>query len=284
MLQVSRKDYVLVDSDGNLTYPLTEVYYEPGFNIMSPLELEFPKSDQISFYFKKRDNSTGETFSNITKATMTVSVTDPTNGQIVPNVISNDTATRLSFTITNGLTMNSPTIRVRVIDINIKDSTDDDFLTFRVLVDDDSKSFYYIPVAASDIGDRSVSSIPGRDIYMSVGANSDNYLVFSPYVSIRETTSNKSDFSYPLNTIFYKRQDSYNNEDYSYSISSYSNSFMRDVVSVMNVPSYHKVGVLIVDNRLYKDIIENSINPYIDIAVSGNLSGISDTFRVNFTV
>ena len=55
--------------------------------------------------------------------------------------------------------MSNPVIRVRVMDVNIKDSDDDDFLTLRILVDDDSKSFYYIPVSTQDMGDRSISSI-----------------------------------------------------------------------------------------------------------------------------
>jgi len=108
--------------------------------------------------------------------------------------------------------------------------------------------------------------------------------LFSPNAYIKETTLDAADFSYPLNTIFYKRQDSYNNEDYSLSISSYSHTFMRDVVSVMNVPSYNKVGVMLVDNKIYKDMTEGGVNPYVYVDVVGEISGVSDSFRINFII
>ena len=284
MLQVSVSNSLLVHPEGENTVSLSGSYYEPGYNIMSPLELEFPKSDRVGLNFRKRADGSGTVFSNILKSTMTVTAIDPTNGEAVPYVIETLGSRYLRLYITNALDLVNPVVRVRVIDVTISDSTDDDFISFRILVDDDNKSFYYIPVETYDMNGRNSVSIPGRDVSIVVSAGSDQHILFSPYASLRETTSAKANFSYPLNTIFYKRQEGYNNEDYSYSVLEYSHSFLGDAISVMSVPSYKKVGVILVDARLYNDIVDRGVKPYVDISVNGNLSGISDTFRVNFTV
>jgi len=284
MLQVEMIESILIVSDNQVTTSADGEWYEPGFNIMTPLEIEFPVSDQLVLRIRKRADSTGTTFSNISTNTVSATVTDPTNGRAVPFSVANLDSTHITLTITNSLVMADPVVRIRTMDILIKDSSDDDFLTFRVLVDDQNKPLHYIFVESSDMNQRISSSIQGRSIYLSVKAGSDHYLLFSPYASLKETTLDKANFSYPLNTIFYKRQDSYNNEDYSFSISAYSDTFMKDVVSVMNLPSYNKAGVLLVDRKIYKDITENSVNPYVEINVNGELSGISDTFRINFKI
>lgn len=282
MLQASMGGILLKLSGGDITDTFSDMYYEPGFNIMSPLEFEFPICDSLSLKLKKRADETGSSFSNIASANMNVTVVDPTNGRAVPYTLVNETSNRLVLTITNALTLNNPVVRVRVVDVYVKDTTDNDFITFRILIDDQDKYFHYIFISSNHIMDRNSISAQGRDIYVTVNALSDYYLLFSPYAYLKETVSSDSDFSYPFNTIFYKRQDSYNNEDYSFSISSYSHTCVNDAVSIMNVPSYSKVGVLLVDNKLYKDIIEIRVNPYVEISVIGELSGISDTFKINF--
>ncbi len=284
MLQVEMVESTLIVSGEQVTTSSDEGWYEPGFNIMTPLELEFPVSDQIVLSIRKRANAAGTTFSGISTNTVSATVVDPTNGQDVPYTLVVADATHITLTVTNALVMVDPVVRVRVMDIHIKDSTDDDFLTFRVLVNDLNKSLHYILVESNDMNQRVSNSAQGRSIYLSIKGSSDHYLLFSPYAFIKEDRLDEADFSYPLNTIFYKRQDSYNDEDYSFSIVSYSHTFMRDVVSVMNVPSYHKAGVLLIDNRIYKDITENRTNPYVYIGVDGELSGISDTFRINFKI
>ena len=282
MLQVKMVESILIVSGAQVTTSIDGEWYEPGFNIMTPLELEFPISDQLVLRIRKRADATGSTFSSIN--TVSATVIDPTNGQAVPFSVANLDSTHITLTITNSLVMVDPVVRVRAMDVLVKDSSDNDFLTFRVLVDDQNKPLHYIFVESNNMNQRISSSVQGRSAYLSVKAGSDHYLLFSPYSSLKETTLEKANFSYPLNTIFYKRQDSYNNEDYSFSISVYSNTFMRDVVSVMNIPSYDKAGVLLVDRKIYKDIIENGVNPYVEINVVGQLSGVSDTFRINFTI
>ena len=284
MLQVEMVESVLLVSGNQVTTTSDGGWYEPGFNIMTPLELEFPVSDQVVLSIRKRADATGTTFSNISTSTVTATVVDPTNGQSVPNTMVDTDATHITLTITNALVMVDPVVRVRAMDVHVKDSTDDDFLTFRVLVDDQNRVLHYIFVESNNMNQRVSNSAQGRNIYLSVTSGSDNYLLFSPYAFIKESSLGEADFSYPLNTIFYKRQDSYNNEDYSFSIASYSHTFMRNVVSVMNIPSYNKVGVLLVDNKIYRDMTENGVNPYVYINVVGEISGISDSFKINFMI
>jgi len=282
MLQASMRDMLLLQDDGDITNTFSLSYYEPGFNLLSPLEFEFPRCDRLSLSIRKRADDTETLFNSIPYDTFEVTVIDPTNGETIPHTLENDTETTLVLTITNAITLNNPTVRVRVIDVYVKDNAND-FIKFRVLVDDQDKSFHYIFVDTNDISGRNSVTVQGRDIYVTVKASSDHYVLFSPYAYLKESTISDYDLSYPLNTVFYTRQDTYNNEDYFFSISSYSHAFIGDVVSVMNVPLYHKAGVLLVDNRIYKDIIEAGINPYVEIAVVGELSGISDVFKINFT-
>jgi len=282
MLQASMGDMLLQLTGGDVTDTFSELYYEPGFNIMSPLEFEFPRCDRLSLKLKKRANEDGSSFSNINSTDMSLTVIDPTNGRSIPYTLSDEEDDQLLLTIINALTLNDPVVRARSIDVYIKDTTDDDFIIFRILVNDQHKYFHYIFISSNRMTDRNFLSAQGRDIYVTVNASSNYYLLFSPYAYLKESTSSEANFSYPLNTIFYKRQDSYNNEDYSFSMSSYSHTFVNNTVSIMNVPSYSKVGVLLVDNKLYKDIIEMGVNPYVEIAVVGEISGISDIFKVNF--
>ncbi len=139
MLQAQMRNMLLLSSDGNITETFSGLYYEPGFNIMSPLDFEFPVSDRISIRLRKRDDETGLSFGNISYGDMSVTVSDPTNGQSVPYTIENDGATILLLTITNALTLNNPAVRVRVIDAYVKDTTDNDFISFRILVNDQDK-------------------------------------------------------------------------------------------------------------------------------------------------
>lgn len=282
MLQASARYYLLLTPSGDVEATFSDEYHEPGFDIMYPLEFDYPKCDQFSVRIQKRADATGDTFSTIDSVDFSVIVKDPTTDQTVPYTLVDIGNRSLLLTITNSLTLIDPTVRVRIMDVYLKDTTDDDFIIFRILVNDDSKYFNYIFVDVNNMSDRSSVTAQGRDVYVRVAASGNYYMLISPYAYLKEKTLAESDFSYPLNTIFYKRQDSYSNEDYSFSISAYSHAFMKDVVSVMNVPSYGKAGVLLVDNRIYKDMIENGVNPYVKISVNGELSGNADIFKVNF--
>ncbi|MHA1470755.1 MAG: hypothetical protein ACTSSP_09375, partial [Candidatus Asgardarchaeia archaeon] len=277
-----------------LQYVGSPNYYEPGFNIMFPLEITSPKADRFYILIRKRLDEAETQWEDIQVTDFSISVTDASNGEDVEySLITNSVyggwnddpsgSVPLVLDVINSIDLSNPTVRVRAIDCYIRDTTDNDFIKFRVLVNDEDKYFHYIPVKVTDITNRSTYTSVGRDVYVRIESSSDYYVLFSPYAYLAEAAESQSDFSYPLNSIFYKRQTTFNDENYSFSISSYSHSFIQEVISVMNVPNFHKAGVILIDNIRYKYLISGGENAYVDIAISGQLSGISDTFRVNFT-
>ena len=50
----------------------------------------------------------------------------------------------------------------------------------------------------------------------------------------------------------------------------------------MNLPSYGKVGIILVDRVLYNNLALEGRSAFAEILVTGELSGRVDTFRVNF--
>lgn len=302
MLQVAFGGYYLKES--NLTeFVENPVYYEPGFNIMSPIEMEVTKADRFYILLRKRGDNKGLAFNVININDLTVITKDVTNGEDVPNYVKiNDLYTPwnnltsfssspsaieillpIVLTIDNSLDINDPVVRVRVIDCSIRDRSDNTFIIFRVILNDEDKSFNYIPIELNDIANRNTYTASDREAKIKIHSASDYYILISPYAYLRETTKEKSDFSYPLDTIFYRRQNTFNNEDFSFSISSYSDSFLEDLISVNNIPSYSKVGIVTIDNLLYKYLNEQVSTANIDVSINGRLSGISDTFKIYFS-
>ena len=292
MLQVSLGGYKNI-RENQLVYDDNPVYYEPGFNIMSPLEIEVPEADQIYTLIRKRTNGAGTVFGAITASELTIEVKDVTTGESIPATITSNTyntswnpesQVKIGL-ITNCIDVNNPTTRVRVLDCFIKDTTINDFINFRLLVSDSNKSFYYIAVDSSNINNRSVFSAFGKEAHLNINEDSDIYLLFSPFAYLKEVTKKeKTDFSYPLNSIFYQRQGVYSKEDFDFSIYNYSSSQIIDNISLVNVPYYKKAAVLLIDNHLYDSLLDTSLNQssYISIKVVGVLSGIEEIFRVNF--
>lgn len=295
MLQVAFGGYQVI-ADGPDQFIDAPSYHEPGFNIMFPLEITVPKADRFYILVRKRGSrtGTGTLWEEVPVDDLSLTIKDASNGEDVPYSLTtnylysmwNDdpsTDTPLVLEVDNAIDVNDPITRVRVVDCYIKDTNDNDSISFRVFVDDEDKYFYYIPVKMTDIANRETYTSVGRDVYVRITSSSDYYILFSPYAYLIESTSANSDFSYPLNSVFYRRQSTFNDENYSFSMSSYSHSFMPEVLSIMNVPGFHKVGVILVDNILYKYLTSEAENAYVDISINGQLSGISDVFRINFT-
>ena len=61
----------------------------------------------------------------------------------------------------------------------------------------------------------------------------------------------------------------------------WSHGWVEESVSVLNVPGYKKAGVILVDNSIYANIqlLQRSAN--LTVSITGELSGIEDTFIVN---
>lgn len=295
MLQVALGGSYLV-SGAAYSYDDSPVYYEPGFSIMYPLEGDVQKCDVAYVLIRKRADATGTTFSSLLASNLSATVRDVTNGELIPATLATNSvhtewdSTSPSFspvvlTITNSLDVSSPVVRVRTMDCVVTDSTDDSFISFRITISDDSKFFHYIPVYTDGIGDRAKNSAAGRIISFRVKNNSDGYILFSPYAYLTEVDSGdiSSSFSYPLGSIHYSRQDTYNDEEFDFTISSYSPSWVGEGISLISIPGFRKVAALHIDSYLDTKLAEITTDAYVDVGVVGTLSDNSDTFRVYLT-
>lgn len=303
MLQVSMGGY-FKSPDKELTNVYTPAYYEPGFLSSSePLVFTFPEADRIFILIRKRADNSGNSFTQLvpsnfdsylsgTKLTSNIVVTDSTKNALVPahidinnvsNWIDSSLYSPVVLVITNCFNIITPSPRVRAMDCFIRDNSDGDFICFRVLCGDSNKLFNFLVIDSNNLQNRNVFSSAGREAVIKVGGNSDNYLLFSPYAYLKEVEDGQGDFSYPFESIYYKRQEAYNDEGYNFSIdNSYhmTDSFIADNISVFNALGYDKAGVLMVDKYIYQYLSIMRKEVFIDIKVVGKVSGNIDYFRV----
>lgn len=277
------------------------VYAEPGFTTNSPIEFALDKADQFYFVIRKRADDYGITFEDIVSSNFVVSVKDATLGLPITATLENFGSGDLSesdltfdskwqdgltvdkkvvLIVDSGTPPTTPSHRIRIIDCEIRDRVDDSTLFFRVLVDDYSKVFSFLEVRSDSIGERNTYSTEGSTTYRSVDGKGDFYILISPFASFYEVDKGEQSFDYPLNTIFYKRSDSYNKEDFAYQITGFSHSALRDSVRVKNVPGYPQMGVIIVDKEAYNAMSGIRTTIYVDVEARGLISEMRDTFRM----
>jgi hypothetical protein len=293
MLQVAFGGYYLITGGENFFYD-DPVYYEPGFNWMNPVEIESPAADQLYILVRKRAGSTGTAFVNVSSTDFEISVTDATTGEsifssIYDNSLHTDwntdpsSYTPLVAYIRNAVDFTEANMRVRVLDCYIKDTTDDSFVRFRVLVSDANRYFHYLPFVTNDLSYRYKASALGRQAYITVSGLSDSYLLVSPYAYLQEVEKTAIyDFSYPLDSIYYQRQHTYNDEDFDFSLASPSDDFVNTTVSLIPVPKFHKVAVIHIDRFMYKKLQEKEDVASINLNIVGRLSGHTDQFVIYF--
>jgi hypothetical protein len=294
LLQVAYGGYQIVSPP--LTIKESLVYAEPGFTSISPIEFAIDKADQIYFIIRKRSNPSGTTFDDIDSSDFLVSSTDSTIGARLDTVITDFSSSspyydsqwedgladskKLIVAINSGFPITSPTDRVRVIDCSVKDNTDDSILFFRVLIDDYSKTFHYISVQYKLPETRNTYSTAGSTLIREVDGKNDFYVLISPFAPFYERTDGGHNFSYPLNTRFYERQETFNKEDFSYQISNYSHRELENDVRVKNVPGFPKMGVIIVDRGADNTLAGLTGDVYVDVEAVGLISEMRDTFRM----
>ena len=193
MLQAAFGGFTLLE-DGSTVFIDPLVYHESGFNIMSPLEFSVPKSDSIFILIRKRDLD-GTGLEDLLAANLSVSAKDATNGELLAVFVSNNSThepwndnpssnTPVLLKIQNQLGTTDPILRVRVIDCEVKDTTDNSFINFRIIVDEDPTDlhFNYIPVSRTTYTDRNTFTDASRNIHMTLGTYSDTYIIVSPSV------------------------------------------------------------------------------------------------------
>jgi hypothetical protein len=294
MLQVANGGYMVLSTQ-QVFYNDDLVFYEPGYNLMSTLELEYEPSDQIYVLIRKRRGVTSSNFDWLNISNLSIVVKDPTNGENIPfetyyndpsvSVFREEWVDTYSFVLVIDNYIEASEDRARIMDLLVRDDVDNDFVACRLIVKEEDQNFHYIPVSMANIRDRDRITRASRSGSININRKADSYLIFSPFAGFEEVDEGMEyDFSYPLESFFYKREIVYNDEDFNFSILSYSHSFISNSISLINVPGSKKAAVLIIDKYLYSNIIESGEKPYVDIGVVGVLSELSDTFRVFLSV
>jgi len=294
MFQAALGGYLLT-SVGTF-YDDSPVYNEPGYTIMSPLEIEVPKCDTFYILIRKREDLSGTQFENLSVSNLTATVKDTTNGIDISARLTENNIHELwnpdpsgflpiVLRIDNNLNTDVIGARVRIIDCYVSDNTDNNFISFRVTISDDSNLFHYMPLYTDNLENRHLNTAMGTQAYFRIRDHTDGYILFSPYAYLAEVEKDDMNvsFSYPLESIYYKRQETYNNEEFYFEISSYSHSFVSEGVSLINIPGFQKAAVLHVDSYLYTKLAELGSNVFVNISIEGILSGITDTFRIYLT-
>jgi hypothetical protein len=306
MLQVSLGGHRLASTTEITMFD--DNYQEPGFIKIEPLIMSLPEADRIYILIRQRADVTGSTFSELGIADLTPTITDSTNNESVPTItdstnnesvpaiidivsydnfgIDDPYDSTLLLIITNCFSISSPTNRVRSMDCFIK-HTNGDFIRFRVNVGDSGKLFHYLIIDNNDFANRGTSTMSGLEAVVKVGGSTDIYMLVSPYAYLKESTNGQGDFSYPIDSVYYTRQSTFNDEDFEFSIdrdqcfvdNASLNSFLSNI-QIINVPSYSKTGVLLIDKYIYNYLTSLRTEAYITIKVIGKVSGLIDYFKI----
>lgn len=307
MLQVAYGGYLKVE-DSESYYEDNIQYEEPGFGTTDhPLEFEIPESDRIYFLLRKRDSRYGDSFDSLDYSNIVVSAKDVTNGEDLPSYVyeentiyeaweSEDNPSgfeNVLFSVDTVFNLAYDDIfesevsdnKTRTIDVYVKDVSDNSFVFFRIFVQSSNMQFHYICVPEGKMDKRNLSSLSYKDAYIDMNQIDNCYILISPMASFKEYDGSDYTFSYPYNTIFYKRQNVFNNEEYTFSISDVSDSWISDCVSIIPVPQYQKVCVLRVDSYLKTKMYQDkNYSLYLYISVTGKVTGITNSFKVVFSI
>ncbi|MFW6026943.1 MAG: hypothetical protein ACOCRX_11455, partial [Candidatus Woesearchaeota archaeon] len=253
MLQVAFKGYYNLEDDIQ-TMNDDPVFYEPGFNRMFPIEFESEKADKLIFLLKKRTNNTSTSFESIDATDYAIRIKDITTGENLEGNINGSGSEELHINIDSNKDMFNFSRRIKAIECEIKENNTNDYILFRTYVQDDNKVMGYLPVPERKISKRNLNSYFTKDIYLKLNDKNSYYVILSPFQKFKEVDKGEENFSYPIDTIFYKRNRSYNEEGYEYEISKYSHNFLKNVISLVNIPEYEKVVILLIDKYIYNDL------------------------------
>ena len=287
MLQAAFGGYRNTGGDDTFT-DAPNVYREPSFDIMFPLELTSPKSQKIYILLRIRTNNAGTTFEAGTGAPgnrFTVSATNSTTGDILTASVALNTLNtnwnESSFS-PYVLTVDSDTAennQIDVIDCIIRDANTNAAITFRINVLDSQSAFNSLTIVNGDEHIRPVSSTLSSNAVLTLSRNG-LYSILSPIVSFQESASGDADFSYPDNIIFYKREQPVNDEIFEFSISDFSPAVVSENIMVYPLPSFRKAAVLVTDGKLQDELKLLREVGWVDITATGKISGVENVFRV----
>ena len=274
------------------SYPNT--YYEPGYNIMFPIEFSSPKADYLYLLFRRR-YSTDEYGSNTfefpqTTANYKVSVKDATTGDSIDHQLDFNSS-RVEWNDVDSLTeplvltinlyddITNIQYRPRVIDVVYTDIRTNDFLKFRISVSDANQAFAYIQVDNNKVEDRYTASVFANQAVVPL-SDKGNYLILMPFTSFRESTSSASSFSYPIDTIYYSTEETMNVERREYTIGSSNNDEIVNHIEISTIPQYPYAGLVRFDGNLRTALGSIGTTVYFDIHATSEMSENIDVFRV----
>jgi hypothetical protein len=303
MLQIAFGGFYRI-SDSTLSQEDILEFHEPGFLDTVALEFEVDECDQIYFVIQKREDDSGEEFSVIDYSNFTLSIKDSSNGEILDFSLDNMDSDsgyyysgwdnnnsyndRLIATLFNSVQFDETVNRIRKLDCTLKDNLSNECLFFRVFISElstniEASLFHYIHIRNNEIDKRLGFSLAGKELIVPLKGEDSEYVLVSPMTYFQEN-DDSYDFSYPIESIFYKRQITYNDEDFVFSIvpNSYSYSFIEKNISFFNVPEYSRAAVLLIDKSLYNDLSGVTTPVYLDINAYCVGSEVNKQFRIYF--
>jgi len=291
MIQAAIGGYEVFGTSGFTSFTdAPNSYYEPGFSIMFPLEFSLSKSDIVYVLLRKRTDETESTFDAMDIDSLSISIKDSSNGRSISHsVLDNNINTNWNTSEFDAIVIKiqlavggdeseASTARVRAVDCFVKD-TSKKFISFRIKISDDSQPFAFLHLNESKISQRPKTSSLATGTILQL-SEKGSYVLLSPLATFRETTPDNSNFSYPPDSIYYKKQNILNNETYNFTISGFSHTEIEDGISITPVPGYHGVGVLKLDAHLKTIVASLDGILYIDINATSRETGSEDNFRL----
>lgn len=268
-------------------------YYEPGFNIMFPIEFSSPKADSIFLLFRRRDftDEYGLEFFEFPQSTFNYDTTvkDATTGESIRFItyLSNRSVWNNTENLTEPIVLeislfddsNNIQYRPRVLDITYTDLRTNGFLKFRINISDDNQAFAFIQVNKEQFDIRNNASTFANQAVVSL-SDKGNYLIIMPFTSFSESTKEASVFSYPLDTIYYSTEETINAERREYTLGDSNNSIIENHVEISTIPQYPFAGLVRIDGKLRTTLGNVGETIYFDVNASSEISENIDTFRV----
>jgi len=289
MYQIAFGGYKLAGTDYFSNSP--NIYYEPGYTILFPLEFTLNKCDVAYFLIRQRANPAGTSFNTVAANTFNVTVRDSTTGENVDFSMTDNT-------INSGWNAVTPTynpcvlsvaikpdeneiLRVRNLEIQIVNTVDNNVITFRVAITDENLSFSYLTVYnGNDINDLAVSTLANNAIITL--SYEGSYTILSPSASFEETSEvDDAAFSFPQDSVYYKRTNLYNMEEYDFSIEEPTHGAIRNNVRLVKIPERPHWVILQIDGYARQAFANETGNLNFKVVARSRESGETEgTFVV----